>query len=176
MTRLTSSCPPSGVPHWKRSVYALREKYWVFSEKPSIAQLLGTFHSHPQLEAEDFFEYLHTLTQIFHSSLKQKPDTVSDAKMAAREQFVERIRSSAQWRELHKMVRDKTEWMLFYVFQWAVAWSLEDNSLLVPSGTRGAKSMTSLGENVVEGSPSMYGNQEKPSATLDKIVEVVWMW
>lgn len=33
--------------------------------------------------------------------------------------------------------------------------------------------MTSLGENVVEGSPSMYGNQEKPSATLDKIVEVV---
>lgn len=63
--------------------------------------------------------------------------------------------------------------MLFYVFQEAVAWSLEDKSLLVPSGTRVAKSMTSLGENVVKGSPSMYGNQEKPSATLDKIVEVV---
>lgn len=43
----------------------------------------------------------------------------------------------------------------------------------MPSDTRGAKSMTSLGENVVEGSPSMYGNQEKASATLDKIVEVV---
>lgn len=87
---------PSGVPHLKRSVYVPRETYSVFSEKPSIAQLLGTFHSHPQLEGEDFFEYLHTLTQIFHSSLKQKPDTVSDAKMAAREQFVEGIRSSAQ--------------------------------------------------------------------------------
>lgn len=66
----------------------------IFSEKPSIAQLLGTFHSHPQLEGEDFFEYLHTLTQILHSSLKQKPDAVSDAKMAAREQFVGLRRSA----------------------------------------------------------------------------------
>lgn len=143
----------------------LREAY---GEKRSVAQLLQTFYSRYQLEGEDFFEYSHALSQILRSALKQKPDAVSDAKVAVRDQFVEGVKDPALRRELRKMVRDKPESTLLDVRQEAIAWSLEER----PSNTRVAKSRSVVCDSVVEKGQCTGSTQDKAS-TLEEILKVV---
>jgi len=144
----------------------LREAY---REKRSVAQLLQTFYGRHQLEGEDFFEYSHILSQILHSVLKQKPDAVSDSKMAVRNQFVEGVKDPTLRRELRKMVRENPESSLFDVRQEAIAWSQEDG----PSNIKVVKS-----RNISSDSGGVRcqvpGNaQEKSSATLEEILKVL---
>lgn len=144
----------------------LREAY---SEKRSVAQLLQTFYSRHQQDGEDLFDYSHALSQIIRSVLKQKPDAVSDAKMAVRDQFIEGVRDSSLRRELRKMRREKPESSLLDVRQEAIDWSLEDR----PSSTKVVKSRSIVYDSVGAEGQGAGKAEDKSSATLEEILKVV---
>lgn len=53
-----------------------------YAERCSVTQLLQAFYGRHQREGEDFKEYSHTLSQILRLALKQRPDAVTDARVA----------------------------------------------------------------------------------------------
>ncbi|XP_056272346.1 uncharacterized protein LOC130195081 [Pseudoliparis swirei] len=143
----------------------LREAY---SEKRSVAQLLHTFFGRQQKEGEDFQEYSHALSQILRLALKQRPDAVSDAKIAVRDQFIEGVRDPSLRRELRKMVRGKPRSSLFEVREEAIAWSFEDKSC----DTKVAKSRQVVCDSI-RGEGQGFGNSQEKNTTLEDIVKVV---
>lgn len=144
----------------------LREAY---AEKRSMAQLLQAFYGRQQREGENFQEYSHALSQILRLALKQRPNAVSDAKAAVRDQFIEGVRDSSLRRELRKMVRDDPQTTLLDVREEAIAWSLEDKSC----NTKVVKSRKVACDSIRGEGQCPDNSHEKQSTTLEDIVKVV---
>lgn len=143
----------------------LREAY---AEKRTVAQLLQAFYGRQQREDEDIQEYSHALSQILRVALKQKPDAVSDAKMAVRDQFIEGVQDSSLRRELRKMIREKPQSTLLNVREEAIAWSLEEK----PCNTKVAKSRQVVCDSI-RGEGQCSGNTSQKSTTLEDLVKVM---
>ncbi len=104
-----------------------------FREKHTTPQLLHAFYAGWQLEGEDFREF----SQLLNSALQQSHNAVSDPQLALRDQFIEGIRDTTLHRELHKLVREKSQSTLFDVREEAMMWVVEDR----PCGANVARTL-----------------------------------
>lgn len=156
-----------GEPQTPTEIFnCLREAY---SDKRSVAQLLHAFYGRQQQDGEDFQHYSHSLSQILRQALKQKPNAVSDAKLAVRDQFIEGVFDTSLRRELRRLVREKPGSTLKDIRELAIAWSLEEK----PCNSRVAKSRTVTCENPANEGLCASISKERSCATLEDVIRAV---
>ncbi len=78
-----------------------------------------------------------TLSQLLNSAPQQSHNAVSDPQLTLRDQFIEGIRDTTLHRELHKLVREKSQSTLFDVREEAMMWVVEDR----PHGANMARTL-----------------------------------